>query len=228
MATEAILERLVEKPTWKEILYGLIETRQLDPWNVDIVALADGFVKKVKELEKLELFIPANMILAASILLRHKSEAVVWEEPAPPPVAYTEDLLLPEELPSLTLASRLQPKRQITVNELVEEIEKTIQYEVIKPPQRRGGIDSFVQLPIGEIDIEKKMNQTYDRLKEMQDEHGWAVFSQLVEKREDVIPVLLSLLYLRQKEKVDLQQEVFFEEILVRVLKPVKQKALSV
>lgn len=224
MATQTFLENLVKKPTWKEVLYELIETKKLDPWNVDIVALADGFVKKIKELEKLELSVPANIILAASILLRYKSEVLVWEEPEPPPVSYMEDEPLLEELPQLTLSSRLAPKRQITANELVKEMEKIIKYEVERPKQKRGGIQTIVELPIVEMDVEKKMNEMLVRLKKIKDEEGWALFSQLVQNREDVIPSLVALLHLAQKERVGLKQDKFFEEIFIAVLKTKKKR----
>lgn len=223
MAVSLALEDLVQKPMWKELLFELIETRQLDPWNVDIIALADGFLKKIKEMEKMELAVPGNTILAASILLRHKTDGVVWEEPAPP-VAFAEGAPPFEELPSLTLASRLLPRRQITLDELVQEMERVIRYEgerLIKP---RGGIDTFVELPIAQVDIDQRMEETYGRLKTLQDQEGWVLFSRLAQNREEIIPVLMALLHLAQKEKIDLYQEVFFQEILIRILEGKKEK----
>ena len=36
---------------WKEIIFDLIHTEQLDPWDIDISLLAEKFLGKIKELE---------------------------------------------------------------------------------------------------------------------------------------------------------------------------------
>ena len=30
---------------WQEIIYDLINTEQLDPWDIDIIILVDGYLK---------------------------------------------------------------------------------------------------------------------------------------------------------------------------------------
>ena len=67
------LETMVSKPTWKEILLDLISTNSIDPWNIDLVTLADAFIKRVREMERMDFMMQANVILAASILLKYKS-----------------------------------------------------------------------------------------------------------------------------------------------------------
>ena len=74
------LEHLVKQPTWKEMLLDLVVKEQLDPWNIDIGLIAEKYVKHIREMQTLDLHIPANLILAASILLRFKSDAVRLEE----------------------------------------------------------------------------------------------------------------------------------------------------
>lgn len=219
MATPVAIEELVQKPTWKEILYELIETRRLDPWNVDILMLAEGFLKKIREMKALELAVPANVILAASILLRCKSQALVIVEPAAELLPEAENFI-PEELPSLTLASRLLPKRQITLDELVQEMEKSIRYEGERTPKMRGGIETIIELPMAEIDMEKKMEETYGRLKTLKDEEGLVLFSRLTGKNNasHIIPLLLALLHLTQNQRIDLWQDTFFGEIFIRVM----------
>jgi len=45
----AHIESMVSKPTWKDILLDLIASNRVDPWNLDIVDLADSFISKVRE-----------------------------------------------------------------------------------------------------------------------------------------------------------------------------------
>ena len=37
--------------SWQSIIYDLIKTEQLDPWDIDITLLADKYIEKIKELE---------------------------------------------------------------------------------------------------------------------------------------------------------------------------------
>ena len=127
------LESIVSKPTWKEILLELIDTKRLEPWKIDIVQIADNYMKKIREMEKISLVIPANIILAASILLRYKSEYLRFEEPVQVIVPLEEGAEF-EEMPQLELSARIPPKRQITLDELIQEMEKIIR--VSKPDMK--------------------------------------------------------------------------------------------
>ncbi len=219
MATQQLfLESLVNKPTWKEMLYGLIESKKLDPWNIDIVALSDGFLKKVKEMEKLDLMVPANVILAASILLRYKSQVLVVEEVRPVEAGYDEQSdYQPDDIPQLTLSARLMPKRQITLDELVVEMEKAMRYDTERPVKKKGQIDMIVELPVSGMDIEKKMDEVLIRLHELQDADGLVMFSHLA-NGSGILHSLLAVLHLAQKNHIDIRQDEFFKEIFIRIV----------
>ena len=59
---------------WQEIIYDLINTEQLDPWNINIVILTEKFFEKIEKYEELDFFVSSKVLLAASLLLRIKSE----------------------------------------------------------------------------------------------------------------------------------------------------------
>src|SRR3989344_1744538 len=61
---------------WQEIIYDLINTEQLDPWNVDIIILTNRFLEKIQELEE-NYFVSSKVLLAAALLLRIKSEILL-------------------------------------------------------------------------------------------------------------------------------------------------------
>src|SRR4030042_5689592 len=62
---------------WQEIIYDLINTEQLDPWDVDIVILTNKYLEKIQTLEETDFFISSKVLLAASLLLRIKSEILL-------------------------------------------------------------------------------------------------------------------------------------------------------
>ena len=52
------LEKIVALPTWREMLLDLVATKKLDPWNIDIVEIATGYLEKIKKMEMLDLRVP--------------------------------------------------------------------------------------------------------------------------------------------------------------------------
>lgn len=224
MATQETidLERIVEKPTWKQILMDLIIAERLDPWNIDIIKISDGFLKRVREMKKLDLLVPANVILASAILLRYKSSYLKLYEPQPELVMAPSEEGAPEDeaIPQLVLSSRIPPKRQITIEELEGEIERVIKYEgTTYTPRHKGGIDEFIDFKITGEDIEKKMDEIYERINMNKDENGWTLFSSIVKdyKAVETVYTLLSILHMTQKEILDIKQEEIFGELLIHV-----------
>ena len=63
--------------SWQEIIYDLIASEQLDPWDIDLTFLASRYLDKIRQLEEASFFISSKVLLAASILLRIKSELLL-------------------------------------------------------------------------------------------------------------------------------------------------------
>jgi len=218
------LERMVTKPTWKEILLDLIASDAVDPWNIDLVVLSDAFLKRIKEMEKLDFVVPANVILAAAILLKYKSNYLKF-------LNYQSELtdFAPEvdgagdgsePLPVLTLSSRIPPKRQITIDDLLGEMERMIKYDTTERVSvPRGSIVEMVDLELPERDIEQDMAGVLDRVRAGADSEGWSLFSRLTDGYDlrKTVYTLLCLLHLVQNESVDLRQDVFFGELFIRL-----------
>lgn len=218
------LERIVVKPTWKQILLELVDRNKIDPWDVDIIRLSDEFMAKVKEMQRLDLGLHANVILASAILLKYKSEylkafaapplTVVPEEAQEQPFEFSE-------IPQLSMVARIPPRRQITVSELMTEMGKVIKYEsneIRRAP--RGSITEIVDLNIQEEDIEKKMEEIMARIKTNVDETGFATFSSVLKERTsmEIVYTLMSILHLAQNQVIDIRQEKLFGEILISML----------
>jgi segregation and condensation protein A len=216
------LESVLSKPTWKDILLDLMASNSFDPWNIDIMEISDAFIKKVREMEDMNFILQANVILAASILLKYKSNYLRFLN------AQQADMMdfIPEEpepvdqgeMPQLTLSSRIPPKRQITLDELIDEMEKVIKYddtERVRIP--RGAITETVDLELPERNIEDDMRDLLVRVRDSRDCEGWSMFSHLVEGRDQqqIVYTLLCLLHLVQTDSIDLRQDKLYEEIFI-------------
>ena len=62
---------------WQEIIYDLINSEQLNPWNIDIIVLTNNYMKKLQQYEEDNYFVSSKVLLAAALLLRIKSEILL-------------------------------------------------------------------------------------------------------------------------------------------------------
>ncbi len=231
MASQFDIHSIVDKPTWKQMLLELIDGNRIDPWDVDIVLIADGFMKKIKEMKKLDLAVQANVILAAAILLKYKSEYLRYltmeEQEAIEGYPVEESAGVFEELPQLSLVSRIPPKRQITLNELMGEMERVIKYDDIERQRiPRGAVSEVIDLELSQEDIEKRMDDVLTRIRESCDETGWSLFSRILPERDaiEIIYTLVALLHLTQMKAIDIKQDRIFGEIFIYLIEKEEKK----
>ena len=224
------LEKLVEFPTWREMLLDLVAAKRLDPWNIDIVEVTSGYIERIKKMEMLDLRVPANLILAAAILLRFKSDALHFEEEAQVATEQTfvDEDSGPEVIPVLELKTRIPPKRMVTLDELLLAMEKVFDDQKKREDKaQKIEIPSVINIQLPEFNIEQRMATVYGRVLEEKDGTGLATFSSLLTDRTalDIISTLLPLLHLVQDKKLSIFQEKFFGEIFIRVREETKKEA---
>lgn len=172
------IENLVSKPTWKEILIDLVKKEKLDPWNIDIALLAEKYVEKVREMKILELRVPANVILAASILLRLKSDSFdIKEEQEVVEETYLDEGGI-KDVGMLTLVFRPQPKRNITLSDLIKALDEVMEIERKRMERTSFKEEIKLDLKIG-VNIEDEIEKVYKIIKE-NCEDGLITFSEIL------------------------------------------------
>ena len=77
-----------------EMLVQLAEDGDIDPWDIDIVAVTDAFLDK---LDEVDLRISGRALFYASVLLRMKSEVLVTFGEEPEPELAVEDEWIPPD-----------------------------------------------------------------------------------------------------------------------------------
>jgi segregation and condensation protein A len=216
------LEKIVALPTWREMLLDLVATKKLDPWNIDIVEIATGYLEKIKKLEMLDLRVPANLILAAAILLRFKSSALRFEEQTQvvEEQIYVEEDAEPSVIPVLELQTRIPPTRMVTLDELLSAMEKVFDDQKKREEKaQKVEIPTVINIQMPEFNIEERMETVYKRILDEKDSEGLATFTSLLSERTPVemIATLLPLLHLVQDRRVSVFQEQTFGEIFIRI-----------
>jgi len=216
---------------WKEIIYDLINTEQLNPWDVNLTILTEGYLKKIQELEEADFIVSSKVLLAASLLLRIKSEFLLNKYiqsideilfgKKESQTSQLQRIELDDEIPELTPRSPIPRFKKVTLNELLESLNKAITTEnrrIKKEIINKNALrESSISLPKRKFSIKQKLNQIYQRLTGHFDKnthHKKITFSDFVgtDKQERIL-CFYPLLQLENQKKIWLSQPQHFQEI---------------
>lgn len=214
---------------WQEIIYDLINTEQLDPWDIDIIILTDKYLEKIREFEETDFFVSSKVLLAASLLLRIKSEILLSQyirsideilfgkkEQIKIPL---ERIELDENIPDLISRSPLPRLKKVTLKELMESLNKAIITEnrrIKKEITNKNSLrDSSFSLPKRKFSIKDKITEIYRNLNDLFKERTEkkVPYSEFIKEREEKIISFLPLLYLEDQKKIWLDQKIPFDEV---------------
>ncbi len=215
---------------WQEIIYDLINTEQLDPWDINIIILADKYLEKISTIEEADFFVSSKVLFAASLLLRIKSEILlnryiksideILFGKKEQVKTVLERIELDEEIPELIPRSPLPRFRKVTLNELMESLNKAIITEnrrIRKEIINRNTLrESSFSLPKRKFSIKDKIKEIYENLtkKFMESKEHKIPYSEFINNsREEKIISFLPLLYLEEQKKIWLEQKEPFDEV---------------
>ena len=209
------LEAFVKDATWKDLLIELVRKNELDPWNIDITKLVASYIATIRQMRLLDLHIPANIMLAAALLVRLKSDMLSFGNEAEQEEEYVQS---PPNLEASVLLPklRLPVKRKITLDELISAMDEALK---IKEERERRSLEHTKPMPIVVygIDITEEANELYNIISSSRHME----FSKLVEmlpEKDPLLEIFVPLLFLANENKVELFQEQFFGEIRIRVV----------
>jgi segregation and condensation protein A len=207
-----------EEITPVDILLQLVQMGRVDPWNIDIVDLTEKYLQRLREMKELDLRVSARAILAASILVRMKSEALLREDEENEEEPKEERIRVDVE--PLTPPIR-RVERYYTFDDLIEALMDALEEAERKKPRKRKreeiDEDVFV-VDDFRVDIEKHVNKLYEIVRELYGETKKPIrFWDLVfdPAPKYIARTFLYLLFLANMGKVDLIQEEPFGEIFI-------------
>ena len=222
----------VEKLSWQQIIHDLINSEQLDPWDIDISLLSNKFLEKVMKLEEANFFISSQVLLAASLLLRFKSEillnqyipsldAILFGKKAEEKKYTQERIYLDEEVPGLVLRTPLPRFRKVTLEELMNALGQAIKTEnrrirkVVVAKQQE--LETSLSLPKHRINLRDKLKEVHSKLKRIfADREERLAFSELAGNEEkERVATFITLLHLDNQHKIWLEQDGHFKEIWI-------------
>ena len=222
---EKIFQLLFDKDevTWQSLIYELVKTEQMNPWDIDVSLLTKKYITIIKKLKELDFRISGKVLLAAAILLKIKSNRLIGEDLTQFDrlIAGTEEQEWLEEFEEgfekqeleekPTLIPRVpQPrKRKVSIYDLVGALEKALE---VKQRRVMHSIPPLgAEVPKKTREITQVIREVYGKIKAFlfRNQKNKLMFSQLLpsDKKEDKIHTLIPLLHLTHQRKIDLQQK---------------------
>jgi len=222
---------LIDQPAWKSILIGLVKGNKMDPWNIDVIALANLYWKKIQLLERQDLRVPANAILASAILLKMKARTIKLssveeeEEEETKEISPEELAMIEESVPELR-GQRQFREGKISLDELVNSIG-----EILEKTKQKKSILRDKALPDFSLEFNKEkaaeqVDHIFKRIKENVDSQGIVAFSSLLEKNTaiEMVYCFMPILYLTNNGRINAWQEEWFGEIFISLIEEGEEK----
>lgn len=241
---DEIFSLLFEKDeiTWQDIIYDLIKTEKMNPWDIDVSILAEKFIDLLKEMKKMDFRLSGKIILAAAFFLKIKSDKLLKEDIAAlndlinP--EHQEDLLglldgtadeiaLPLDKPVLTYRTPQPRKRKVSVYDLINALEKAFESDNKRTFKKvMSSKYAPIRLPKKDKDVSVIINDVYKKIEKKMKNLKVITFSELVDSdsKEDKLYNFVPLIYLDTQRKIDIEQPEHFGEISIHLVKLQKTK----
>ena len=227
--------------SWQQLLYELIKTEKMDPWDIDISQLTHKFIDLLKEMKNLNLKISGKFLLTSALLLKIKSVKFLGEDIsefdrllAPDAEAlFDEDVPLtanPEweqlrrDKPQLMPRTPQPRKRKVSIYDLVEALQQAM--KVKKRRLLRDTYEMEFEMPDKHFDIMEKIEQIMKDIDSFYfiNVNGRLMFSQLVpsKDKEAIVYTFLPLLHLTTAREIDLVQDAPFEDFHIQRVRKIQ------
>ncbi len=227
MKEQNLLKLIIEEQSWEDLIYHIVSYEGLNPWDIDIIKLADSFLKYVEKLRVLDFRIPAKVVLVAAILLKIKCETLYpfkkeEEEYFPEEALEDEELrVIKEGLKKLDLRPPIRRivRRKVTLNELIDALKKAMKVKEKKERVRKRirreleeNVEEGEDIEMRIRELMSEIDNLLSRLKKKK-----IGFSKLVKKweRDDIIKNFVPLLHLSFRGDVKTEQQKLFDEIWI-------------
>ena len=215
--------------TWQSLIYELVRSEQMNPWDIDVGLLARRYLETLKKMKEMNFFISGKVVLASAILLKIKSYKLVEED-----ISNLDSILFKNEREydvdlteeesyeeredlkvDLVLKTPHSRKRKVGIDDLIGALEKALEVDKRRIVRRMREREIDVEIPEKKVDISKLIKNIFDRIKNVLSKKEVVMFSELIEddKRENKIAIFVPLMYLSNQQKVDLNQREHFSDI---------------
>ena len=244
---EKIVELLMNQDElgWKKIIYELVESEQMDPWDINVSLLAQKFIQVIRQMQDHEFKIPGKIVLAAAILLKIKATHLIdndisnLDKLLNQTEEMAEDELFEEigqqlkgkgqlTLPQLIPRNPQPRNRKVSVEDLVEALQHAMATKKRILAQQRP--TPFPYTPKTKIDILDVIRDVYHKITyySNKDKTAKITYTRLLPPKagkQDKVYTFMPLLHLENEQKIEMEQQKHFDEIVISITKNPKKAA---
>jgi segregation and condensation protein A len=206
-----------------EILVRLAKDHEIDPWNINIIEVADKFLEQL-ESHRSDIRYFGRTLHYAAILLRMKADAIIDEKEGKEGGKEELDHFDIEEYPIPAPQIRRRSKRPVTLDELISELKKAEKVEIRRVARSKekgeGGEKSV--MTIGDIlsvaheeRIEENILELGMILHEKFKQKDVITLDELLDHDTDKIITYISLLFMATRKEIWLEQPELFGELYI-------------
>ena len=236
----SIIFSKADEVTWQSIIFDLVKSEQMDPWDIDISTITHKYIEMLKTLKEHDFRVSGKVLLAAAILLKIKSHKLVGEdlneldrlligvEEEMEELGFEESGKITKltEIPTLIPRTPQPRKRKVSIYDLVEALERAL--EVKKRRLLHSIPPMNLEAPKKKKDITEIIREVYFKIRSFFSGtlKETLTFRKLLpsESREDKVHTFIPLLHLAQQNKIELLQESPFGEIQIMLKKKEEAK----
>lgn len=203
-----------------EILVRLAKDHEIDPWNINIIEVADKFLEQL-ESHRSDIRYFGRTLHYAAILLRMKADAIIDEKEGTGAEKEELDHFDIEEYPIPEPQIRRRSKRPVTLDELISELKKAEKVGIRrvarsketgeKPAMTVGDILSVAH----EEKIEENILELGAILHEKFKQKDVITLGELLDPDTDKIITYISLLFMATRKEIWLEQPELFGELYI-------------
>ncbi len=224
-----------EEVSWQAIIYDLIKTEQLDPWDIDISVLAERYIEIIKQLEEANFFVSSKVLLACALLLRLKSEILnndyirnldeaMYGKREDKKYILERIELEEGELPILVPRTPMPRFKKVTLKELMSALNKAIETEgrrirkdISTKQAEKNALSTLpreTRVPLKDRigEIMSLINKNFHELHKQE-----VTFHELAPTRAEKLATFLPILHLDNHEKIYTKQHEAFKDIFIRL-----------
>lgn len=205
-----ILKLIIDGSSFQSVLKEIIIEEGLDPWNINISSLADSLLNYLAQLKEINFRIPARFILVSSILLRLKSESLIEEEKEEREL----ETINIDGLDILEPPIKRIPTRNITFDELVQALEKVMNFKEKKEKIKFNREEKIKELQkIFEINIEDYVDKVFREISKTNRTSFYELTSNF--NNLETARYFIALLHLANQQRITIKQEKLFEDFYI-------------
>jgi len=224
---------------WKKIIYDLVESEQMDPWDINVSLLTQKFIQVIKQAQEHDLKIPGKIVLAAAILLKIKATHLIEND-----ISNLDRLLnQTDEIPEDELFEEMeqglrnpgqfshpqliprnpQPRnRKVSVHDLVDALQRAMATKKRILAQQRPV--AFPYKPHQKIDILEVIRDVYHKITYYtnKDKNTKITYARLLPPKagkQEKVYTFMPLLHLENEQKIAMEQKEHFDDIQIRLVK---------